>query len=60
MYVAACYPVGTGMCHNMEGLLQHYLEFVNLKEAAEAHLSLHMTKCHIVRNLMKWLICKLY
>ena len=24
MYVAACYPVGTGMCHNMEGLLQHY------------------------------------
>ena len=24
MYVAACYPVGTGMCHNMVGLLQHY------------------------------------
>ena len=25
IYVAACYPVGTGMCHNMVGLLQHYL-----------------------------------
>ena len=24
IYVAACYPVGTGMCHNMVGLLQHY------------------------------------
>ena len=24
MYVAACYPVGTGMCHNMVFLLQHY------------------------------------
>ena len=25
MYVAACYLVGTGMCHNMLGLLQHYI-----------------------------------
>ena len=25
MYVAACYLVGTGMCHNMVGLLQHYM-----------------------------------
>ena len=24
IYVAACYLVGTGMCHNMVGLLQHY------------------------------------
>ena len=24
VYVAACYLVGTGMCHNMVGLLQHY------------------------------------
>ena len=24
IYVAACYPVGTGMCHNMMGLLKHY------------------------------------
>ena len=23
IYVAACYLVGTGMCHNMVGLLQH-------------------------------------
>ena len=25
IYVAACYLVGTGMCHNMVGLLQHYI-----------------------------------
>ena len=25
MYVAACYLAGTGMCHNMVGLLQHYI-----------------------------------
>ena len=24
IYVAACYLVGTGMCHNEVGLLQHY------------------------------------
>ena len=24
IYVVACYLVGTGMCHNMVGLLQHY------------------------------------
>ena len=24
IYVAACYLVGTGMCHNRVGLLQHY------------------------------------
>ena len=24
IYVAACYPVGTGMCYNMVSLLQHY------------------------------------
>ena len=28
MYVAACYPVGTGMCHNIEGLLQHYVSLM--------------------------------
>ena len=27
------------------------------KEAAEARLSLHLTKCHIVGNHMSWLIC---
>ena len=26
-YVAACYPVGTGMCHNMVDLLQHYIAY---------------------------------
>ena len=41
-------------------LTEHHLEFINLKEAAEAHLSLHMSNCHIVGNLMQWLICKLY
>ena len=25
------------------------------KEAAQARLSLHLTKCHIVGNLMSWL-----
>ena len=28
IYVAACYLVGTGMCHNMVGLLQHYYHFI--------------------------------
>ena len=27
------------------------------KEAAQAHLSLHLSKCHIVGNLMSRLIC---
>ena len=35
---------------------EHHLEFLNLKEAAEANLSLHMSKCHIVGNLMQRLI----
>ena len=30
IYVAACYLVGTGMCHNMVGLLQHYINLVEL------------------------------
>ena len=37
-------------------LTEHHLEFLSLKEAAEAHRSLHMSKCHIVENLMHWLI----
>ena len=41
-------------------LTEHHLEFINLKEAAEAHLSLHMSKCHSVGKLMQWHICKLY
>ena len=35
---------------------EHHLEFLSLKEAAEARPSLHMSKCHIVGNLMHWLI----
>ena len=34
---------------------EHHLEFLSLKEAAEARPSLHMSKCHIVGNLMHWL-----
>ena len=37
-------------------LNEHYLEFLSLKEAAQAHLSLHMSKCHIVGDIMHWLI----
>ena len=33
-------------------LTEHQLEFLSLKKAAQAHLSLHLSKCHIVGNLM--------
>ena len=33
-------------------LTEHHLEFLSLKEAAEARPSLHMSKCHIVGNHM--------
>ena len=32
-------------------LTEHCLEFVSLKEAAQARLSLHLSKCHIVLRL---------
>ena len=40
---------------------EHHLECLSIKggcspEAAEAHRSLHISKCHIVGNLMHWLI----
>ena len=38
-------------------LTEHHLEFLSLKEAAEARLSLQLSKCHTVGNLMhrlKW------
>ena len=38
-------------------LTEHNLEFLSLKKAAEACLSLHMSKWHIVGNLMHWLKC---
>ena len=40
---------------NVEILSEHHLEFVSLKVNAEARMSLHMSKCHIVGNLMHWL-----
>ena len=38
-------------------LTEHHFEFLSLKESAQACLSLHLSKCHIVANLMLWLIC---
>ena len=38
-------------------LIEHHLEFLSLKGAAEARPSLRMSKCHIVGNLMHWLKC---
>ena len=38
-----------------ELLTEHHLEFLSLKEAAEARPSLQMSKCQIVGNLMHWL-----
>ena len=40
-------------------LPEHHLEFLSLKEAAEAGLSLHVSKCNIVGNLMHWLNYKI-
>ena len=37
-------------------LTEHHLEFLSIKDAAETRPSLHMSKCHIVENLMHWLI----
>ena len=33
-------------------LIEHHLEFLSLKEAAEAPPSLHLSKCQIVGNLI--------
>ena len=37
-------------------LIEHHLEFLSLTEGCTAHLSLHLSKCHIVGNHMSWLI----
>ena len=37
-------------------LVLSHLEFLSLKEAVHACLSLHLSKCHIVGNQMLWLI----
>ena len=33
-------------------LTEHHLEFISLKEEAQTRLSLHLSKCQIVGNLM--------
>ena len=38
-------------------LTEHHFEFLSLKEAAEARPSLHLSKYHIVGNLMPRLKC---
>ena len=38
-------------------LTEHYLEFLRLKEAIQAGLSLHLSKCHIVGRHVSRLIC---
>ena len=37
-------------------LTEHHLEFLSLKEEAQTRLSLHLSKCQIVGNLMPRLI----
>ena len=41
-------------------LTEHHLEFLSLKEIAEARPSLHLSKCQIVENHMHWLIILLF
>ena len=38
---------------------EHYLKFLSLKKAAQAGLSLYLSKCHIVENHILGLICSL-
>ena len=38
-------------------MTEHHLEFLSLKEAAQARLSLHLSKCHIIGNHMSRLKC---
>ena len=42
---------------NIKLLNEHNLEFLSLKEATQACLSLFISKCHIVGNHMSRLIC---
>ena len=38
-------------------LTEHHFEFLSLKEAAQARLSLHLSKCHIFGNHVSRLKC---
>ena len=49
-----CSPLEYSM--SVKPLAEHYLEFLSSKEAAQARLSLHLLKSHIVGNHMPWLI----
>ena len=42
---------------SVELLIEQHLECLSLKEVAQARLSLHMSKYHIVGNHMSRLIC---
>ena len=52
------------LCYSLEYsiivklLIEYHLEFLSLKGAAQASLSLHLSKCHIVGNHMSRLIFK--
>ena len=37
-------------------LVEHHLEFLGLKEEAQTRLSLHLSKCQIVGNIMPRII----
>ena len=39
-------------------LTEQCLELLSLKGAVQAHLRLHMSKCHVVGNHMSRLICQ--
>ena len=62
IYVAACYLVGTGMCHNMVGLLQHYKgevgALLNLfKPSGKIFLMIVPGRCFFCRSFMLFLSC---
>ena len=54
---------GQSLCLSLEYsmtvklLTEHHLEFLSLKEATQAGLSLHLSKCHIDGNHVSRLIC---
>ena len=50
-----CLPLEYSM--SVKLLTEHHLEFLDLKEAAEASLSLQLSKCHIVGNHTPRLKC---
>ena len=47
IYVAACYLVGTGMCHNMVGLLQHYISQATVCPMRTENTTVTETEQHI-------------